>query len=314
MMMDVTKFLALTAAMAAGTALATACTVTEDADGENTTGGTASGGTHHAVGEGGENAGGASTGGSATEGGAVTVQGGAAQAGAATAGAATAGASTAGAATAGAATAGAATAGAATAGASTAGASTAGAATAGAGVSAGGAAGGGAIEPECYGDDPSFELDCSTAPVTDCDPANEDALNPIYDGCVMAYGTSAYYAYRSGIAAAIAQCVAGITDDECSDEAATQAAACQTEAVANACENPLAIEACGTEPLADEFGDVGPGLLTSCPELTEEACLEGLRSYNSMTWTVMCMDPAGEFFDPDFTGDCVARFADCLDK
>ena len=306
MMIDATKFLALTAAMATGTALATACVVTEDADSENATGGTASGGTHNVTGEGGDNAGGAPSGGTATEGGAVPAPGGAATAGTASAGAPAAGAATAGAATAGASTAGAATAGAATAGAGTAGVSAAG--------RAGGAAGGGAVEPECYGEDPLFELDCSTAPVTDCDPANEDALNPIYDGCVMAYGASVYYAYRNGIAAAIAQCVAGITEDECSDEAATLAAACRVEAVANACENPLAIEACGTEPLTDEFGDVDPGLLTSCPELTEETCLDGLQPYGSMTWPVLCMDPAGEFYDPDFTGDCVARFADCLDR
>ncbi|MBN2195382.1 MAG: hypothetical protein JW751_21365 [Polyangiaceae bacterium] len=98
----------------------------------------------------------------------------------------------------------------------------------------------------------------------------------------------------------------------CSEAAATKAAACRTTAVADACENPLAIEVCGTDPITDDSGEVGPGIPSSCPELTEEDCVKGRQPHSSMAWPVLCLDPAGEFYDPDFAGDCVARFAHCL--
>ncbi len=326
MTIEMNRFLALTMALATGAMAATACVVTDDdpADPGNVTDdGGASNQGGSAGDEGVEPVAGAASGGASnagagavTEGGAAVVAGGAATEGGAAVGtggavieggaAAVAGATTEGGAAVvgGAATEG----GAAVVG----GAATEGGATAVAGAANGGAAGAGG-EVECLGD-ASVELGCYTAmPLTNCaetDPSYEGYYpNPVLEAC---YGVSTLL---GEIQAAIFDCLLTIEDDPCSTEAAAAIAACEQEAIGQACENPLAVTACA-DGYTDEWAQDHAAILTSCDDgtLDQAACVAALNPRLDYGYVADCMDPndpSGEVYDPSFTGDCAARLESC---
>ncbi|MBN2193446.1 MAG: hypothetical protein JW751_11575 [Polyangiaceae bacterium] len=331
MAIELKRFLALTMALATGVAVAAGCVVTDDDDQADETGGASSGGrATGGRGSGGDDSGGATTGGvshAGAEPGGAQASG--ASAGVATvAGAANAGTNASGAAAGGAMTAGeggADTGGASPGGASPGGASPGGAATTAAagaaGAASGSEAGAGGVGA-CVDDDPSFEgIDCETGfPTTDCsltDPSFEGYLNHLVTGCErLYYGSAGFGSTRSAVMEAAAACMAEITEDPCSDEAAAAVALCKTEAAANVCENPLAVAACGGEAYTDQWGDyTAAGILDSCPELATEDCVAALSVFREPIYATLCMDPSDpsgeDYFDPGFTGSCVERFKIC---
>jgi hypothetical protein len=321
MAIELNRFLALTVALAAGTACLSGCTVTDDDDdnGQAGSGNEQAGSGNEQAGSSNEQAGNGNTagrqeeenGGASNAGASNAAGAGAANAGAANAGAANAGA--AGAAQAGAPNAaGAANGGAAAAGAANGGAATAGAANA-------GAPNAGAAGATCLGADPAGELDCTTGfPTKDCsddDPAYEGYLNLVVDACkALEYGAGFGYA-RPAVKMAAAECMAEIEVDPCSEDATAAAEACKADAAARACETSLAVAACGTDDYTDQWNDdTAAGILASCQDLSVEACKATMSALNDPIEAALCMDendPTGEYFDASFEGTCTERFAVC---
>jgi hypothetical protein len=144
---------------------------------------------------------------------------------------------------------------------------------------------------------------------TDCSLAE-----PTYDGGwpnEIAGACATAGMLRPGLQAAIVPCLAEITDDACGPDAAAAAASCRAAVEGTACDLPVAAAACTTG--YDDGYTIWPAVLTSCSDgtLTVEACTSVLSQYSYPDPLVDCMDPAGEYYDATFAGDCAARLEDC---
>jgi hypothetical protein len=164
----------------------------------------------------------------------------------------------------------------------------------GAGGATGEAGAGGATE--CFAHDPSYENDpCADLPVTDCDAATEGLLNPYYDTCSKSGNAN------SAARIKYADCVLAEDANECDVGAPQVAADCWAEAVVNLCPVEGAATAC-----AAVVGTCSTGL-------SADTCTKMLNTLAvpDDAYITSCMDPAGEFFDELFEGDCKARLAAC---
>jgi hypothetical protein len=173
------------------------------------------------------------------------------------------------------------------------GASDGGGGAAGGGGGMGGEAGAGG-SAECLTHDPAYEDDpCASLPATDCDPSSEGLLNPYQDSCYQTYGA------KSGVRMAYVDCVQG--KDECATNAEATAASCWAKAAAAACPVEEADATCTT-------------VVSTCATgLTAATCKKMLNASAMLdaAYVTSCMDPAGEFWDDLFVGDCTARLANC---
>lgn len=184
-----------------------------------------------------------------------------------------------------------------------------------AGAGGAGQGDGGAAPSACFDDttecgDAGDECpDCSGLPSDECidtDPDFDGSYNYVLDSCHE-------YAYRPGVFESLVGCLEAISDDPCSAEAQVAARACLDDATVSGCETDLAVEVC-----SEGISGGSPAILESCDDgtLTEAECVDRLSSVDQSyrpQEVADCMDPAGEYYAADFSGDCAARLRDCIE-